>query len=226
MQWPSFFSSALTQLQPVLHERNSILVVVIHVRFLDESLFLEQQAIAAERFVPGELGDHQPNPAGGEVRHYMRHDRSTSSGLPRGLRHDHRVQCGSADGPGNQTVHPDTRTFTVSLNYARVIFAGYPARCLLEDLRDSIEPSDFCAPPFHQSKRGGEIALAHRAHKVAGIDAQRATIRIAHRNYMCMERPVTPRAASFTASDNVGWECTVMPISSDDPRYSKASTTS
>ncbi len=219
-------TAPLTQLQSVLHKRNSVLEVVFHARFLDESFFLEQQAIAAERFMSGQLSDHEPNPAGGEVRHYMRHNCSAGSCLPRGLRHDHRVQCGSADGPGNQTVHPDTRTFTVPLSYARSVFAGYPARCLLEELRDSIETSDFCVPPFHQNKGGGEIALARRAHNASGINAQRAIIRIAHRNYMCMERPVTARAASFTTSDNVGWECTVMPISSDDPRYSKAITTS
>ena len=38
--------------------------------------------------------------------------------------------------------------------------------------------------------------------------------------------PLTANAASFTASDSVGCECTVMPMSSDEPRYSNASTTS
>ena len=47
-----------------------------------------------------------------------------------------------------------------------------------------------------------------------------------HRPYMWIERPSTPSAASFTASLSVGCECTVMPMSSDEPRYSNASTAS
>ena len=38
-----------------------------------------------------------------------------------------------------------------------------------------------------------------------------------------MARPATASAASFTASVSVGCECTVMAMSSAEPRYSKAS---
>ena len=43
---------------------------------------------------------------------------------------------------------------------------------------------------------------------------------------MWIERPSTPSAASLVASESVGCACTVTPMSSDDPRYSNASTTS
>ena len=129
------------------------------------------------------------------------------------FRGNDRVNRRGADRARDETVNADSRNSTFLVCNARAILDA-SARHILNDLRNSIQASNFQSGGFHQQEGGAEIALTRRA------DGE------ALHNYMCMERPITPRAASFTASDSVGCACTVIPMSSDDPRYSNACTTS
>ena len=200
-------------------------MIVFDARCFDKSVRQQQRAESHYQRIPGNLGNDHASSRRSELGGDLKEKPFADSRTTRSWSDQNRIEHGCSNGTSDHSKHAETYDFTIALSDTRSILAVRFRNGRAKQITRSLNPWIFFALPFNQRKRDGKIFLARR------VNDQTLQSRGKHRavwctTYICSDRPSTPSAASLTASERVGCECTVIPTSSDEPRYSKASTTS
>jgi hypothetical protein len=202
---------------------DAVAIVIVNPRLLVESVGDQERPIPQQLRVTWNLSENDPNSSRSQVGRSILEEPVPDSCAPRSRPDENCSNRSSTDRAGNNSIHSEPDELAITLGNACEVFGAPSTNCFDQKLTCSVHPWIFLSLPFQQLERGGKVLFARRANFES---LQCGSKHGAVTTYICSERPSTPSAASFTVSESVGCECTVMPMSSDDPRYSNARTTS